>query len=108
MIKVKKRKLLLLPGDGIGPEVIGEVEKISPELYASPGIISEAVYFAHMHVDENLPENLRPKAHTEPGEFITVFKKSVDEISEFFRQEISQGVKFDAKLYSYFLAQGVL
>ena len=28
MIKIKKRKLLLLPGDGIGPEVIGEVEKI--------------------------------------------------------------------------------
>ena len=28
MIKVKKRKFLLLPGDGIGPEVIGEVKKI--------------------------------------------------------------------------------
>ncbi len=28
MIKVKKRKILLLPGDGIGPEVIGETRKI--------------------------------------------------------------------------------
>ncbi len=28
MIKVKKRKILLLPGDGIGPEVVNEVEKI--------------------------------------------------------------------------------
>ena len=28
MIKVKKRKILLLPGDGIGPEVITEVKKI--------------------------------------------------------------------------------
>jgi len=28
MIKIKKRKILLLPGDGIGPEVISEVEKI--------------------------------------------------------------------------------
>ena len=28
MIKVKDRKLLLLPGDGIGPEVIREVRKI--------------------------------------------------------------------------------
>ena len=28
MIKVKKRRILLLPGDGIGPEVIGEVKKI--------------------------------------------------------------------------------
>ena len=28
MIKAKKRKILLLPGDGIGPEVIREVKKI--------------------------------------------------------------------------------
>jgi 3-isopropylmalate dehydrogenase len=28
MIKVKKRKILLLPGDGIGPEVVREVKKI--------------------------------------------------------------------------------
>ena len=28
MIKVKKRKILLLPGDGIGPEVIVEVKKL--------------------------------------------------------------------------------
>ena len=28
MIKVKKRKILLLAGDGIGPEVIAEVKKI--------------------------------------------------------------------------------
>ena len=28
MSKTKKRKILLLPGDGIGPEVIGEVKKI--------------------------------------------------------------------------------
>ena len=28
MIKIKKRKILLLPGDGIGPEVMAEVEKI--------------------------------------------------------------------------------
>ena len=28
MIKIKKRKILLLPGDGIGPEVISEVQKV--------------------------------------------------------------------------------
>ena len=32
MIKVKKRKILLLPGDGIGPEVIGEVKKRAQRL----------------------------------------------------------------------------
>ena len=87
---------------------VGEVEKISPRLYSSPGILSEAVSFAHMQVDENLPDNQRPIARNEPGEFITVFKKSVNEISEFFNQQSSQGIKFDAKLYSFFLAQGVL
>ena len=28
MIKVKKRKILLLSGDGIGPEVVSELKKI--------------------------------------------------------------------------------
>ena len=28
MINIKKRKILLLPGDGVGPEVISEVKKI--------------------------------------------------------------------------------
>ena len=28
MIKIRKRKILLLPGDGVGPEVITEVRKI--------------------------------------------------------------------------------
>ena len=28
MIKTKKRKILLLAGDGIGPEVVSEVKKI--------------------------------------------------------------------------------
>ena len=28
MIKVKSRKILLLPGDGIGPEVVNEVKKV--------------------------------------------------------------------------------
>ena len=61
-----------------------------------------------MQVDENMPDNKRPKARYEPGEFIKVFKKSVDEILEFFNQEISRGAKFDVKLYSYFLAKEVL
>ena len=87
---------------------VGEVEKISPRLYSSPGILSEAVSFAHIQVDEKLPDNQRPTARNEPGEFITVFKKTVDEVSEFFNKEFSRGVKFDVKLYSYFLAQGVL
>ena len=87
---------------------VGEFQKISPRLYSSPGLLSEAISFAHIQVDESLPENQSPIAKNEPGEFITVFKKSVNEISEFFNQQSSQGIKFDAKLYSFFLAQGAL
>ena len=87
---------------------IGEIHKISPRLYSSPGLLSEAVSFVHIQVDESLSENQNPKAKNEPEEFITVFKKSVNEISEFFNQQSSQGIKFDAKLYSFFLSQGVL
>ena len=32
---------------------IGEIHKISPRLYSSPGLLSEAVSFAHIQVDES-------------------------------------------------------
>jgi 3-isopropylmalate dehydrogenase len=52
MIKVKKRKILLLPGDGIGPEVISEVKKIiqwfnkkkSLDFQTEEGLIGGASY----------------------------------------------------------------
>ncbi len=55
MIKVKKRKILLLPGDGIGPEVIGEVRKTlewlnknkSLDFVIDEGLIGGASYDKH-------------------------------------------------------------
>ncbi len=55
MIKVKKRKILLLPGDGIGPEVIVEVKKIiewfnkkkSLDFETEEGLIGGASYEKH-------------------------------------------------------------
>mgnify|MGYP001395316965 CR=1 FL=1 len=55
MIKVKKRKILLLPGDGIGPEVISEVEKIigwfnkkkSLDFQIEEGLVGGASYEKH-------------------------------------------------------------
>ena len=32
MIKAKKRKILLLPGDGIGPEVVAEVKLVEAKV----------------------------------------------------------------------------
>ena len=55
MIKVKKRKILLLPGDGIGPEVIAEVKKIivwfnknkSLDFEINEGLIGGSAYDKH-------------------------------------------------------------
>jgi len=55
MIKTKKRKILLLPGDGIGPEVIGEVKKIiewfnkkkSLDFQIEEGLVGGASYEKH-------------------------------------------------------------
>ncbi len=55
MIKVKKRKLLLLPGDGIGPEVVREVKKIidwfnknkSLNFETEEGLVGGASYEKH-------------------------------------------------------------
>ena len=55
MIKVRKRKILLLPGDGIGPEVIAEVKKIiewfnkkkSLDFETEEGLIGGASYEKH-------------------------------------------------------------
>ncbi len=86
----------------------GKVEIKSPNLFSSPGILSETVTFVNISVDENIPENKQPIPKNEPGEFITVFLKFPNEISEFFDEELKKGVLFDAKLYSYFMGQGVL
>jgi len=55
MTKVKKRKILLLPGDGIGPEVINEVKKIiewfnknkSLDFETEEGLVGGASYEKH-------------------------------------------------------------
>ena len=55
MIKVKDRKILLLPGDGIGPEVIAEAKKIiewfnknkSLDFKIEEGLVGGASYEAH-------------------------------------------------------------
>lgn len=86
----------------------GKIKKISPSLFSSPGILSETVSFVQITVDENNPENKKPIPKNEPDEFITVFLKYPNEIKKFFFEELKNGVLFDAKLYSYFMAQGIL
>ncbi len=86
----------------------GEIEIQSPKLFSSPGITSETISYVKVSVDENYYKNKSPVSNQEPGEFITVFLKHPKEIKEFFITESKQGVMFDAKLYTYFMAQEIL
>ena len=58
MIKVKKRKILLLPGDGIGPEVITEVRKILEWLNKNRSLEFE--------IDEDLVGGISYDKHKNP------------------------------------------
>jgi 3-isopropylmalate dehydrogenase len=58
MIKVKKRKILLLPGDGIGPEVISEVRKILEWLNKNKSLDFE--------IDEGLVGGISYDKHKNP------------------------------------------
>ena len=58
MIKVKKRKILLLPGDGIGPEVIIEVRKILEWLNKNKSLDFE--------IDEGLVGGISYDKHKNP------------------------------------------
>ena len=58
MIKVKKRKILLLPGDGVGPEVINEVKKIITWLNSKRSLDFE--------IDEDLAGGVSYDKHATP------------------------------------------
>ena len=58
MIKVKKRKILLLPGDGVGPEVTNEVKKIITWLNSKKSLDFE--------IDEDLAGGASYDAHGTP------------------------------------------
>jgi len=58
MIKVKKRKILLLPGDGVGPEVIHEIKKIITWLNSKKSLDFE--------IDEDLAGGISYDKHGTP------------------------------------------
>ena len=63
MIKVKKRKILLLPGDGIGPEVIDEVKKIINNII--PFVSVDAIVGSTMSLQLAREANIQSAPNTE-------------------------------------------
>ena len=43
-------KILLLPGDGLGPEVVGEAEKVLAALKAGHGLDASWEYLSLIHI----------------------------------------------------------
>ena len=58
MIKTKKRKVLLLPGDGIGPEVISEVKKWAGESISGDYTVIKSMKSIKHDGMEIKPENM--------------------------------------------------
>ena len=85
---------------------VGSVERVSPALYSSPGLISEACAYVWMSVDERIPENQSPQHDREPTEDIEVHLVAPEEIPGFLAQKCAEGMGLDLKLYACFHALG--
>lgn len=82
----------------------GRILSVSPQMFSSPGLLSEGAHLAWVEVDENQSPNQNPQTDLEETEFITVFLKHPDELPQFFEEQLAQGTFLDAKLYTFFNA----
>ena len=80
---------------------VGKVVHLTPRLFTSPGILSEACLYASLEIDETLEANQTPQPALEPEEFIETFLVAPEELAPFMEKEIQQGSVVDAKLYAY-------
>jgi 8-oxo-dGTP pyrophosphatase MutT (NUDIX family) len=85
----------------------GELMGISPISLTSPGMSSEGVFLARVHVDESQTENQTPSQECEETEQIEVFLKSGHELADFFKDRIANGVQLDNRVASFFMGAGL-
>lgn len=79
----------------------GEVARVTPPAFSSPGLSSEAVATAWMTVDETRPENVQARARPDDGEFVTTLTVARADAAAFDAAERAQGALFDAKVALY-------
>ena len=98
------------PADGARRElreetgyVAGRVE-IFPPTFTSPGLSNETVYAAVVDIDEMIPENIDRKTEFDPGEMIETVLVLRADLSDFYRRQSAEGMRFDSKLAAYILA----
>ncbi|MBQ32058.1 MAG: hydrolase [Deltaproteobacteria bacterium] len=85
---------------------VGFVERVSPALYSSPGLISEACAYVWMSVTERTPENQNPQHDREPTEDIEVYLVALEAAPGFLATKSAEGMGLDLKLYAFFHALG--
>ena len=85
---------------------VGSVERVSPALYSSPGLISEACAYVWMSVAEGTPANQNPQHDREPTEDIKVYLVAPEAASGFLATKAAEGRGLDLKRYTYFHALG--
>ena len=79
----------------------GQVTRILPAAYNTPGLSSERTHLVLVEVDETLPENREPVPRHEIGEEITVVLVEKGSLREFLSKEEAVGTQFDSKVLSY-------
>lgn len=91
--------LLSEPQGGEGGDAVG------PLMYNDPGVTNTSVQMVHVAVDVNAPENQKPQASPEEGEFIESFTVLVSELGDWCRRWAREGFGVDARVGG--LAEGV-
>lgn len=82
----------------------GENMRIYPPAYTTPGLSNEAVNMVCVDVDESAEANIAPRTEFDPSENIETVLVARTDLPGFYRDELSKGHAFDAKLAAYILA----
>ena len=81
---------------------VGTVASVSPVVASDPGMSAANMQLVVVDVDGDAPENLKPVAEPEEGEFITVLLVPLAGLAARLRAEMkARGYHVDARLYAY-------
>lgn len=81
----------------------GTVRAVWPAAYSSPGLTDESVHVAFVDVDGAAPDNARPRACPDDGEFLEVATVPFERGAAFLRARGEAGERFDGKVAMYLL-----
>lgn len=81
----------------------GKCIRVTPMMFADPGLANATMVMAQVEVDLTKPENQNPQQKLDDGEYIDVFTVSVNNFRHELDKLIAEGCAVDAKLYHFAL-----